>query len=75
MPGGNEFNKIGEYGEITKEDRDHPCDSCGNTISKQEKYFDIEVDPPEDCSQVFSMNISICKNCVRLAARRMGLLR
>jgi hypothetical protein len=73
MPRQNEFDVISENAKIEKSNRIELCILCGNDIPVQEKFLGVTIE--DEDARPGSGDYAICKNCIRLAAKRLGLMR
>ena len=65
MPKDN-FNKIGEYAQVEIVEEATLCGSCDRKFVKTEKALYIQVD---------WYRVPICKDCIKKAAKRLGVMR
>lgn len=68
------FTHIGEDAEIVCSTRTESCDSCKEAILSGDKFLQIEYNT-EDSRADLPYGINICKSCIKLAAKRLGVMR
>ena len=73
MPKDN-FTKIGDAAEIVQSTRTEGCDSCKEAILRGDRFLQLEY-ITEDSRADLPYGINICKDCIKLAAKRLGVMR